>query len=176
MPLTDDDWDNGAEEVTTPPTPKAELPAEDVVVLTEAELAALPLEVDRIQYRWNSETSQYDTLPDNGDVSEASDGPPDYTPTHAFVMARTFSPTDRPNVFNVSKKLHVWSPFFAKIAREVLEGYANIAWGAKPLKVRENCIANLCPADVLISWTRRTCYLSFPDSTSTLRCCRRSPS
>ena len=101
----------------------------------DVDLETLTLNVERILFKWNAQESRYDTHPDLGDSSDANDGPPQYTPKAAFAIVRTFSPTDKEGVFSVSKKIHAWSPHFVQAAKDVMSGFFDIAWGAKPLKV-----------------------------------------
>ena len=122
------DWDECEEDQGD--TSTVEGASDDQVV----DYTNLKLDVERIQYRWNAEESRYDTIPDDGATGDESEPTPT-VPTHAFVIARKFEPTDKPNVFRVSKKLHIWSPYFYKAARKLMEPYTSIAWSSKPLKV-----------------------------------------
>ncbi|KAJ3543469.1 hypothetical protein NM688_g5851 [Phlebia brevispora] len=99
------------------------------------DISNLKLDVERIQFRWNAEESRYYSSPDSEDSNKPGDETPHYTPNYAFAIARTFTPTETPNAFNVTKRIHAWSPQFLKGARAVLEGFSNTAWGAKPLQL-----------------------------------------
>lgn len=141
------------------------LPCDDVVPTVD--LYDLKLDVERIQFKWDDEHSRYDVSPDLGDSTNQDSGDiPRYTPTHAFAIARTFTPTDHPNVFSVSKKIHAWSPHFVKAARAVMEGFSNIPWGAKPLKVCVFLSVCMSFANYQFSLIQIWCYPSCQSSRS----------
>ena len=100
------------------------------------DISTLKLDVERIRFTWNAQENRYESSVDNENSNEANDETPQYTPKYAFAIARTFTPTGDPKVFQVTKKIHAWSPYFLQGARAVLEEYASIAWGTKPLQVR----------------------------------------
>lgn len=97
--------------------------------------STLKLDVERIRFTWNAQENRYESSADNENSNEANDETPQYIPKYAFAIARTFTPTGDPKVFQVTKKIHAWSPYFLQGARAVLEEYASIAWGTKPLQV-----------------------------------------
>lgn len=104
-------------------------------VVPDVDFSSLRLDVERIQFKWNASNVRYDTLPDDGDQGDTSQGVPQYTPAAAFAVVRIFAPTQRPNVFSISKRIYAWNPSFIQAAKEVLSGFVNIVWTAKPLKV-----------------------------------------
>ena len=122
--MSDDDWEDDSVTNST----------EDINnVPLDMEYTGLKLDVDRMKYTWDSESSRYVSSPDTGDNVDG-DELSDTAPTHAFVIARTFYGD------SVTKRIHAWSPYFLKAARAVMSGYhTNVAWGAKPVKV-------CCPA------------------------------
>ena len=128
----ENDWDevDDCEEQDESDSTTTPAKNEDTIV----DYTNLKLDVERIKYQWNAEESKYDIVPDDGATGDGGE-PATETPTHAFVIARTFEPTDTPNVFRVSKKLHIWSPYFYKVARHIMEPFTSIAWSGKPLKV-----------------------------------------
>ncbi len=103
--------------------------------LSSYDLTNLELGVNRIRSKWAPEKKCFIIEPDNQEENEGGDGPPTYPPTHIFTVFRTFAPTPNPDLFSISKKIHVWSPHLVKSAKVVIEDYMSISWNAKPVIV-----------------------------------------
>ncbi|PSR74308.1 hypothetical protein PHLCEN_2v9925 [Hermanssonia centrifuga] len=124
--------------------------------LSSYDLSKLELGVNRIRSKWDQSKNCYVIELDSQEDNDGEDGPPKYPPTHAFTIFRTFTPTNNPLVFSISKKIHVWSPYFVEVAKAVMGEWMNISWSAKPVV--------LDPNDVLVFLPKFKKHLRLPQS------------